>query len=376
MLRVVLFISLSLSLIQTPLFSAASAYQESKVYVCLMHPEVQSSTEGKCPKCEMKLVVERPVKKEPESEAEAYACPMHLEIRAAAPGKCPKCQMVLVPANPSVVDEFDLRMEASPKAPKPNEKVRLRFVAFNPRTGAQAKQFALMHDRLFHLFVISQDMTHFQHIHPDAHPDGSFTVETILPAPGHYKIYSDIYPIEGTPQVLQRDLVTAGYKGDLLASEASLKPDTSLAKVVEGIKVTKEDAPKLGVDLNTLAPGPINPTKIELQLEPAEIIAGKPVQLKYHLTDARTGEPVRDLLPYLAAWGHTLILSEDQTDYVHSHPEQTVPETSGQEKPRGGPDVTFEALLPRPGVYRIWTQFLRGDTLATVSFTVRAERLK
>ena len=45
-------------------------------------------------------------------------------------------------------------------------------------------------------------------------------------------------------------------------------------------------------------------------------------------------------------------------------------------KLKSGPDVTFEALMPRPGNYRIWTQFLRGDSLTTVSFTVRAERLR
>jgi hypothetical protein len=38
--------------------------------------------------------------------------------------------------------------------------------------------------------------------------------------------------------------------------------------------------------------------------------------------------------------------------------------------------VTFEALLPRPGIYRVWTQFVRGDAEpTTVSFTVRARAL-
>ena len=37
--------------------------------------------------------------------------------------------------------------------------------------------------------------------------------------------------------------------------------------------------------------------------------------------------------------------------------------------------ATFNAFFPRPGNYRIWTQFQRGDVLTTVSFTVRAERL-
>jgi hypothetical protein len=115
--------------------------------------------------------------------------------------------------------------------------------------------------------------------------------------------------------------------------------------------------------------------KIELKIEPQEIIAGQPAALKYHLTDAKTGEPVKDLVPYLGAWGHTLILSEDQSDYVHSHPEELVTETANRAKVQGGLDVTFGAFLPREGNYRIWTQFQRGNTLTTVSFTVRAEQM-
>jgi hypothetical protein len=285
-----------------------------------------------------------------ETPADTYTCPMHLEIRTNAPGKCPKCQMALVPANPGVPEDFDLRMEATPKAPRVNEKVRLRFAIYNPKTGQQITQFAILHDKLFHLFVVSQDMIEFQHIHPELEPDGSFTIETSLPRPGQYKIFSDFYPVDGIPQVLQRNLATAASASDLFSTQARLTPDQVLTKTVDGLN-------------------------IDLKLEPAQIIAGRPATLKYHLTDAKTGEPIKDLAPYLGALGHTLILSEDQSDYVHSHPEELVPESTDKEKVRGGPDVTFGALLPRPGMYRIWTQFLRGETLTTVSFTVKAARL-
>lgn len=40
--------------------------------------------------------------------------------------------------------------------------------------------------------------------------------------------------------------------------------------------------------------------------------------------------------------------------------------------PEGGPDLTFDALLPKPGRYRIWTQFQRGGEVSTASFTVEA----
>lgn len=342
------------------------AYQESVVYVCPMDPDVQSSKPGNCPKCEMKLWPKARAAAKTDApgaaqstggrvvevipQGDQYTCTMHPDVRVAAPGKCPRCGMTLVAVTPAITEEFNLKIEASPRAPKANEKLRLRFAVFNPKTGEQVKSFQIMHEQLYHLFIISQDLNHFQHIHPEFQPDGSFTIETVLPQPGRYKVYSDFYPADGTPQVLQQTLVTAGYASDLLAGQARLAPDGSLVKISGGMK-------------------------IELKLEPSSIIAGQPVSLKYHLTDAKTGEPIKDLLPYLGAWGHTLILSEDQADYVHSHPEQNVPEAEDRAKLKSGPDVVFDALIPRPGNYRIWTQFLRGETLTTVSFTVRADRL-
>lgn len=285
------------------------------------------------------------------AQAESYTCPMHPEIRKEAPGKCPKCLMELMPAAPPIPDDYDLTFECEPKLVKPNEKFKLRFRVFNPKTGRQVTRFYVLHEELFHLFIVSQDMEHFQHIHPSRQPDGSFVIETVLPRPGLYRLYMDFWPDGGNPQVLHRSLLVAGSKGDLFSQVAHLVPDQSLVKTVDGMR-------------------------IELKIEPEQLIAGRPATLKYALSDARTGEPVRDLKPYLAAWGHTLILSEDLSDYVHTHPNEVVPETANPDQLRGGPDVTFETFFPRPGNYRIWSQFLRDRTLVTVSFTVKVDRLR
>jgi hypothetical protein len=349
--------------------STAARIQEAPVYVCPMHPEVHSSKPGACPKCGMTLELKKSAednaqKKEPESVApsqgrsveavkgaQEYFCSMHPNYRANAPGKCPKCGMTLIPVEPPVPEDFDLKIEPTPKSPKPGEKLVLRFSIFNPRTGEQVKEFNVMHEKIFHLFIVSQDMSVFQHIHPVFQPDGSFVVETVLPKAGRYKIYSDIYPATGAAQVLQRNIATAGCTDDLFGSEPQLTPDSPLTTTVAG-------------------------TRVDLVLDPAKVISGQPVALKYHLTDAKTGQPVRDLVPYLGAWGHTLILSSDQRDYVHSHPEESVEDVADKSKLHGGPDVTFNAFMPRPGVYRIWTQFQRGDKLATYSFTIRVDELR
>lgn len=370
-------------------YTASATRQQSEVYTCPMHLEVQSSIQGICPKCEMKLVAESALKKDKQSQADSmksnassnedageYTCPMHADVRASVPGKCPKCEMSLVSVIPAVPEDFRLVVDSTPKMPKAGEKLQLRFSILNPRTGQQVKDFNLLHEKLFHLFIISQDLNEFQHIHPHREADGKFLVETTLPRTGNYKVYSDFHPAEGVPQVLQSNIKTTGVSTDLFTSAAKLTPDTSLVKIVEGQRITKENASNIGVEFGSLKRKDLNPLKIELKLEPEEIIAGKPVLLTYKLSDSKTGEPIHDLLPYLGAMGHTLILSEDQTDYVHTHPEQEPFDPDDPASIFGGPQVKFEALFPRPGKYRIWTQFLRGDTLSTVVFNVHVARLQ
>jgi Cu/Ag efflux protein CusF len=304
-----------------------------------------------------------------------YTCSMHLNYRSNKPGKCPRCGMTLIPTTPSIEEEFDLEMRASPRMPRPGQPLTLRFAIFNPRTGAKVKEFGLMHGKLFHLFLVSQDLSDFQHIHPRQLSDGGFVIKTSLKRAGLYKVYTDIYPLDGAPQFLQTNISAARWRGDVVAGQAHLTPDATLTKTVAGVKVTPGNAESLGVDLKALDAKPVGDLKVELRPDSTALISGRKHTLKYRLTDATTGQPARDLIPYLGAWGHMLILSEDQTDAIHSHPEETIPEEADLRKARGGPELSFDVLFPAPGNYRVWAQFLRGDKLPTVVFDLRAERL-
>lgn len=275
-----------------------------------------------------------------------YTCPMHPDIHQAQEGSCPKCGMPLSSVNPSVRGAYRLAVVSTPASPKANERVRLRFVVSHPETGAPVKRYVLNHEKLFHLFVVSQDLAVYQHIHPQVAPDGSFTVETVLPRAGLYKLHSDFFPVDGTPQVIHGEVSTAGYRAPPKARPAPLTPDATFTKTVDGMRVS--------LDLGGGAP-----------------VAGVLVPLKYRLADARTGSPVRDLEPYLGAWGHTLILNADQSEYLHSHPTEMLHDDADRATLRGGPEVEFKAMFPAAGDYRIWTQFQRAGKVTTVSFTVR-----
>jgi len=293
----------------------------------------------------------------PEDET-AWVCPMHPDYTMDIGGKCPRCGMELVRAAPFDVRDYRLDFRTIPAVVKPGQKTKLLFRIFHPGSGEAIKKFEVVHERQYHLFVISQDMDYFQHIHPEEQPDGTWSIEVTLPKAGYYKVLSDFMPGGGASQFIARPLVTAGYPGDLAADSAHLTPDSVSTKTVDDLAAT-------------------------LSYDPAVFAVGQYGHLNFHLSDAVTGKPVTDLQTYLGAFGHTLIMSEDMVDYVHSHPldilakadddggtpQFAIPPGADLEKLRGGPDVTFEGLMPKPGLYRAWTQFRRNDKVYTFAFT-------
>lgn len=68
---------------------------KGSLYTCPMHPEIQQSKPGACPKCGMALeLMTMPTMQSDKTE---YVCPMHPEVVQDHPGNCPKCGMALEP---------------------------------------------------------------------------------------------------------------------------------------------------------------------------------------------------------------------------------------------------------------------------------------
>jgi hypothetical protein len=264
--------------------------------------------------------------------ASEHWCPMHPGIRGAAGDRCPICQMALVPVASGIGDTYALDVELAPPAPSPGVVARARFQVRDPRTGAAVTQFDVVHEKLFHLFVVSRDLQHFAHLHPSLGANGAFDVSFTLPHPGHYQLMADLVPTGGAPQMIQRIITTAGYEGPL------------------------HEVPALTADL---ADKVVGNTRVQLAMR--EPVAGGERLMTFTLLDEPSGAPASDIEPYLGAPGHLVSVSADLSAAAHSHPVA-----------QGGPtsSVAFQLLFPRAGMQRVWVQFQRSGRVFTASFTI------
>ncbi len=280
-----------------------------------------------------------PPKPDIEPEVE-WICPMDKDIRLNAPGFCPRCGMKLVPGIPEAI-EFPVQIIPKPKAIKPGEDIELDFRVLDPHTGKTVRDFEIVHDRFFHLFVVSQDTTFFAHEHPEQLPDGSFRFHLKFPKPAAYRILCDFYPKGATPQLISNTLIVPG-KGFQL-SPASLTPNLQ---------------PQHSANLDA-----------ELVTEPAQPIAGAQTLMFFRL------KPNDGIEQYLSAWGHMMAASWDLIDMIHTHPiyvTDPVPSAEGAAYKQ----IQFNLIFPRAGIYRLWVQFQRKGVVNTVTFDVPVSELK
>jgi Heavy metal binding domain len=250
---------------------------------------------------------------------------MDPDYHSDKPGVCPRCGMKLLVKVPDRV-EYPLELSQSPEILKPGDTARLKFRIVDPG-GKPVRAFETVHEKLMHLFVVSENLDFFAHVHPVFQADGSFDLAIRLPYGGMYRLLSDYYPQGSVPQLAVQTLYVAGK--------------SEPARLVEAM------APQKAANLGAA-----------LHLDPSPILAGFESKLFYEVS------PSEGLEPYLGAWGHMLAVSEDLIDMMHQHPFLLT-----------GSTVQFNVIFPRPGLYKIWTQFQRQSVVNTIVFTVPVQAL-
>ena len=252
-----------------------------------------------------------------------YICPMDPDVRSDRAGKCRRCGMTLITGVPEPA-EFHVDVTSLPASPEPGRPAVLQYAVHDPWKNRPVASFNLVHEKLFHTFVVSQDLEFFVHGHPSLIADGLFQFPLTFPKPGVYRVLGDFYPLGSLPQ---------------LTSETIIVPGDAPAPVTLGRDYSPKDGSNLHVSFETI---------------PAQPTATNRTQLRFVVTGAHPLEK------YLGAWGHMLVASSDLIDMMHEHPFLA----------DGGPRVEYEVVFPRPGAYRIWVQFQSAGVVNTVHFDV------
>lgn len=208
------------------------------------------------------------------------------------------------------------------------------------RETVPVTEFDVAHEKLMHLIIARKDLGFYAHEHPVLQRDGTFVLKAFrFPTSGEFRVFADVAPKGAGSQVLSGVVNVSGKE----------KP------VATPFKVTNEQRAD-GILVN-----PVGSLTIPAQ---------KTSLVTFELRDQLAGGPVLDLQPYLGAMGHLVMIHQDGTTYVHSHPDER-DETNGKKG-----TVTFLVRPPKPGLYRGWFEFQRSGKLTRVDFvfTVKASQ--
>jgi hypothetical protein len=228
--------------------------------------------------------------------------------------------MKLIPGLPDFV-EFRVRL-ATARPPKAGSPATLRFTIIDPRGSKPVRDFEIIHEKLFHLFIVSEDLEVFAHEHPIKGFGPEFDFTWTFPKPGLYRLMCDYYPLGATPQITVKTL-------------------------------------SVGPGVEQQPPPLASNTLVHLETEPGEPVAGMRTRLYFTLN------PAVGVQPWLGAWGHLLVASADTVDLIHAHPFLA----------DGGPRMQFNVIFPRPGRHRVWVQFERAGLVNSAPFDVTVKAL-
>jgi hypothetical protein len=231
------------------------------------------------------------------------------------------------------VKPFVLDVIATPRHPVAGEPVELelRVLLANSFELREVTDFDVQHEKLMHLFIVSQDLTEFAHEHPKLEAPGIFGLTYRFPRAGRYRIFADVAPRDAGGQMLSVPIVV-GEGGGPFAAPAPVRVPT---------------------------------TRAALSTPEGGLLRGRTAIVTATLTDEK-GRPVNDLEPWLGALGHLLLVHQDGETFAHAHPD---------ERERGvGKDgrIPFLVRVSKPGPYKGWLQFQRKGKVETVEVSLTA----
>lgn len=234
----------------------------------------------------------------------------------------------------------------NPDNAQPNQDVSLKFRVYDAENGNPVDYFHILYAKEVHCIIVNSQLNYFSHIHPIQDQQNEFEITTQFPQTGIYHIYLEFQPFGG----IEQQIGFTFQVGQNQQPQFSTQPaDKTLTKVFENYAVTLDTHGTLSAQAMSLGQDTIS----------------------FEIKNAKTGQPITTLKPYLDAFGHLTMIDEKTYNFIHVHPSNlTVPPPDSN----GGPIVNF---LPigiygpfKRGTYRMFAEFNPDGNLFTADFTV------
>jgi len=260
----------------------------------------------------------------------AYACPMHPEVTGHKGDKCPKCGMSLEKVDTE--DNIAMELVTNPGSIAVGKEAELVFTPKDKSDSTVVVELQETHEKLIHVIAVNEELTWFDHIHAEPDNTGAYKVRETFPAPGRYLVYADYKSTVGGPQTDRLEVNVVGNKNvsSQHQHQAKIKTET------DGYALSIPD----GKNLTTGA------VSLPIVLEKD----GKKLQRS-------------DIQNYLGAVAHIILISQDDKDFIHIHPE------SSEISP-----IHAHADISKPGQYRMWVQFQTNGKVHTADFTLNFQQ--
>jgi hypothetical protein len=256
---------------------------------------------------------------------DTFACPMHPEVTGKEGEMCPKCGMKLEHESNTAVATGNIKMKFAtiPRVLKSNEEAILSFTPVFKDNDKETVPLDIVHEKKIHLIVVSNDLSYFDHIHPEMNTDGSYTVKHAFPAGGRYVLFADYKPRGFTHMVDKLDVMIDGN--------------------VPAVKSFATEKLACNADNYTVTLSP----------QGGKFVAKFPMHIVATVTQNGKAIDPNTMQNYLGAKAHMVILGLEDKAYMHVHPNVV--------NKRFDLHTTFE----KPGTYRAWIQFQTNGKVHT-----------
>jgi hypothetical protein len=222
-------------------------------------------------------------------------------------------------------------LQVRPASPLTIGKPAWLDLQLNNSTTFRPPNLQIVHEKLAHIFIVNQDLSDFQHVHPDVIYPGLLRIPVNFKTPGTYKLF-----IQFTTPAQGEQTLNKSFQLSVPPLQKPMVPDAHLPKFIDGYTFRVSNLPTQAQ--------PMSMFKVEV---------------------LKNGLSVGNIQPYLGAGAHGVILSQDMESFVHTHP-MTEAKGGFYQSP-----IQFHTQIDKPGLYKMWIQTKIDGQVHTVDWTFK-----